>query len=82
MCVSHKTYKEYVDFRIPLTKFSQNARPDFNQKKWKLLYSYMRKWVKEYENHFRIWRDRIYTQRMILILENSGVRIGELRNLK
>ena len=42
----------------------------------------MRKWVKEYENHFRIWRDRLYTQQMVLILGNSGVRVGELRNLR
>ena len=67
---------------IPLPKLKQIPRPDFNSNEWKLLYTYMRKWVKEYENHFRIWRDRLYTQQMVLILGNSGVRVGELRNLR
>ncbi|MDC1087280.1 hypothetical protein OAT44_07680 [Alphaproteobacteria bacterium] len=31
--------------------------------------------MKEYENHFRIWRDRLYTQQMILILGNIGVEV-------
>ena len=67
---------------IPLPKLKQIPRPDFNSNEWKLLYTYMRKWVKEYENHFRIWRDRLYTQQMVLILGNSVVRVGELRKLR
>lgn len=41
----------------------------------------MRKWVDEID-HPRIKRDRFYTQQTVLILGNTGVRVGELRKVR
>lgn len=66
---------------IPIPKLKINPRPDFNQKEWKKLYTFMRKWVDEMD-HPRIKRDRFYTQQTVLILGNTGVRVGELRKVR
>jgi len=47
------------------------------------LYESLRSWVKDAKaTHPRYYRDRFYLQHCVLILCNSGVRIGELRNLR
>ena len=57
------------------------VRPAFTVPEYKQLYTRMRKWIKETENES--WR---YTREMlrdyVLILSNSGMRVGEANNLK
>jgi len=66
---------------IPLPKLKINPRPDFSKNEWRKLYTFMRKWVGDMD-HPRIKRDRFYTQQTILILGNTGVRVGELRTVR
>jgi integrase len=66
---------------IPLPKLKINPRSDFNVKEWRKLYTFMRSWVGDVKHH-RIKRDRFYTQQTILILGNTGVRVGELRKVR
>jgi len=67
---------------LPSFKGKKNARPDFNRNEWRVLYRYMRQHVKEVINNKAHYRDRYYLQQYILILANSGIRVGEARNLK
>ena len=62
-------------------KVQDNRRPAFSGKEWEKLYTEARKWVKEAE-HTAVRRDRFYLQHYILILANSGIRVGEARELK
>ena len=84
-----KGYIESVpDIPAPSTK--PNPRPDFSKQDWKILTDHMRKWVdaeinqqqgKSYKSP-RIHRERFYLQHYILILGNTGIRIGEMRNVR
>jgi integrase len=57
------------------------VRPTFTVPEYKKLYTRMRKWIKETDNES--WR---YTRELlrdyVLILSNSGMRVGEANNLK
>lgn len=57
------------------------VRPAFTVPEYKLLYTRMRSWIKETDNES--WR---YTRELlrdyVLILANSGMRVGEANNLK
>ena len=66
---------------IPLPRLRINPRPDFTLNEWRQLYTFMRKWVNEID-HPRIRRSRFYTQQTILILANTGIRVGELRKIR
>ena len=59
----------------------QNSRPDFPDKEWRTLYTYLRKYVKEAQDKRR-YRERFYLQHYILSLANSGIRVGEARQLR
>ena len=48
---------------------------------WRTLYTYLRRYVKEAQDKRR-HRERFYLQHYILILVNSGIRIGEARHLR
>ena len=84
-----KGYIESVpDIPAPSTK--PNPRPDFSKQDWKILTDHMGKWVdaeinqqqgKSYKSP-RIHRERFYLQHYILILGNTGIRIGEMRNVR
>ena len=75
---------------VPAPSFKRKARPDFNLDEWKKLTTYLRTWVDEpckgerglngldKKRH----RERFYLQHYILILGNTGIRIGEMRNVK
>ena len=67
--------------RIPLPTFRQNSRPDIPEKEWRDLYTYLRLYVKEAQDKRR-YRERFYLQHYILILANSGIRVGEARHLR
>ena len=62
-------------------KVQDNHRPAFTAEEWEKLYTRARKWVKDAE-HKAVKRDRFYLQQYALILANSGIRVGEARDLK
>lgn len=66
---------------IAIPSSRQNSRPDIPEKEWRTLYTYLRKYVKEAQDKRR-YRERFYLQNYILILANSGIRIGEARHLR
>jgi len=62
-------------------KVQDNRRPAFTAEEWEKLYTRARKLVKDAE-HKAVKRDRFYLQQYALILANSGIRVGEARDLK
>jgi len=84
-----KGYIENIP-EIPAPSGKVNPRPDFSKQDWKILTDYMRKWVVDNTkggrgvnglDHKR-HRERFYLQHYILILGNTGIRIGEMRNVR
>ena len=72
----------YIDQppRFAKAKPEANRRPHFNSHDWGRLTRHLREMVKDH--HPRTVRDRTMLYNYILILANTGVRIGEARNLK
>jgi integrase len=66
---------------ITLPTLRQNSRPDIPNNEWSKLYTYLRRYVKEAQDKRR-HRERFYLQHYILILANSGIRVGEARHLR
>ena len=66
---------------IAIPSSRQNSRPDIPDKEWRTLYTHLRKYVKEAQDKRR-YRERLYLQHYILILANSGIRVGEARHLR
>ena len=75
---------------IPAPSLVRNPRPDFSKGDWKILTDHMRDWVdattkggrgKNGLDHKR-YRERFYLQHYILIMGNTGIRIGEMRNVR
>ena len=61
----------------------ENRRPHFGNKDWMKLTRFLREWVKQGKNKSGpILRDRIVLTNYVLILANTGIRVGEARNLK
>lgn len=56
-------------------------RPTFTQDEWKRIYTKARSWVREGEAK-ATWRQRFMTQQYVLILANTGLRVGEARGLR
>ena len=84
--------KGYIETlpNIEAPPLKRNPRPDFSLKDWKILTDYMRDWVssntqglrgKNGLDHKR-YRERFYLQHYILIMGNTGIRIGEMRNCR
>jgi len=69
---------------IELPKEKLKRRPHFTQKEYEKLYVEMRKWVKEGKTKLGgyKWRDRFVLQKYILIMFNTGMRVGEARTLR
>jgi integrase len=65
---------------FPKTKLEGNRRPHFDQKDWAKLTRHLREFVKS--DYPWIVRDRTMLANYVLILANTGVRVGEARNLK
>jgi integrase len=68
--------------KFPSFKGKRNPRPDFTGAEWNRLYKFMRGHVKAVKANKAHYRDRYYLQQYVLILANSGIRVGEARNLK
>ena len=69
---------------ITIPKLKTNGvsrRPTFNLQEWKKITSEMKRWVKEGKPLGK-YRDRFLLQQYVLLMSNSGVRVGEMRNLK
>lgn len=57
-----------------------NRRPTFTLAEWKKITAGMRKWVKAGKQSGH-WRERFVLQQYVLLLSNSGIRIGEMRSV-
>ena len=66
---------------IETPAFKPQRRSTFTETEWQKLYTKARSWVHEAE-HLATWRDRYIAQQAFLILANTGMGVGELRNLR
>ena len=74
---------------IPVPSAEQNPRPDFTKEEWRTLTGFMRKWVNEPCKGTRSvgidrkrHRERFYLQHYVLVMGNTGCRVGEMRSVK
>jgi len=65
---------------FPKIQTNDNRRPHFNNADYNKLTRFMREFVKY--NNPNIVRDRTILINYVLILSNTGIRVGEARNLK
>ena len=75
-CKSNQYIKNDIEIKSPPA--SLNRRPHFDSDEWSIITRNMREWVKDKVNH----RDRLYLTQYMLILANTGIRVGEARTLK
>lgn len=73
---ANKYLKHDVELKAP--PLSKNRRPHFTEPEWNRITRNMREWVKDPRNH----RERLMLTQYMLILVNTGIRVGEARNLK
>jgi integrase len=62
-------------------KAALERRPTFTLDEWRTIYTAARSWVNEGEAK-ATWRQRFVSQQYILVLANTGLRVGELRGLR
>jgi integrase len=74
--------RSYIDAlpRFPKLKTESNRRPHFDQKDWAKLTRHLQEFIKT--NIPKVARDRKMLRDYVLILANTGIRVGEARNLK
>lgn len=65
---------------IPLPKMKVSARPDIPREEWRQLYSFLRTYVSQAKDKQR-YRERFYLQKWVLVMANTGIRVGEMRNV-
>lgn len=66
--------------KFPKVKLESNRRPHFDNADYNKLTRYLREYVKHQNQN--IVRDRTLLINYVLILANTGIRVGEARNLK
>ena len=66
--------------KLPKVRIESNRRPHFDNKDWALLTRQLREFVKS--DNLHIARDRTMLANYVLILANTGIRVGEARKLK
>jgi len=74
-----------IDKKIEIEKPKQSGdrRPHFDLKDWNKLTRFLREWVKQGMNKSGpIHRDRLMLTNYVLILSNTGIRVGEARGLR
>lgn len=74
-----------IDRKVELEKPKHDGdrRPHFDPKDWSKLTRFLREWVKQGINKSGpIHRDRIMLTNYVLILANTGIRVGEARGLR
>ena len=74
-----KFIREVPKFNKPSVK--NNPRPVFDETYYKKLTRYARYWLDQ-SNHTSILRDRTMLWSYVLILSNTGIRVGEARDLE
>lgn len=67
------------DTNAPSAK--SGRRPTFSPQEWKTVRDASVEWVKQGKS-LAVWRDRFMAQHFFLILANTGLRTGELRDLR
>lgn len=65
---------------FPRINSDQSRRPHFNEREWRKITRYLREFVKV-ENK-KTLRDRAMLVNYVLVLANTGIRVGEARSLK
>ena len=71
------------EIRIERPKQDGVRRPHFDAVDWRRLTRFLREWVKQGEHKSGpIYRDRVMLANYVLILANTGVRVGEARGLR
>ena len=65
---------------FPKASIQKNRRPHFDTRDWNKLTRFMREFIKI--NHGPVKRDRNLLINYVLILANTGIRVGEARSLK
>ena len=71
------------EIRIERPKQDGGRRPHFDPIDWRKLTRFLREWVKQGEHKSGpIHRDRLMLASYVLILANTGVRVGEARGLR
>ena len=73
---SNDYLKHEVLFKPP--PMNRKRRPHFTAQEWNIVTRNMREWVKEK----RYERERLMLTQYMLILVNTGIRVGEARNLR
>jgi len=74
----------YISEMVTIQKLKTNGvsrRSTFNLTEWKKITTGMRNWVKEGKSLGK-YRDRFILQQYVLLMSNSGIRVGEMRDLK
>lgn len=80
-CLKRGYITKPISYRKPAT--SDNRRPHFTEKEWGKLTRFLREWVKDGQHKSGpIYRDRLMLTNYVLILANTGIRVGEARTLK
>lgn len=74
----------YIKELIKIPKIKTNGvnrRPTFTLAEWRKITRGMRSWVSKGIDTGH-WRERFLLQQYVLLMSNSGVRVGEMRNLR
>lgn len=74
----------YIDAmpRFPSIRTDHARRPHFGNADWSRLTRHMREFLKVKDGNGKTIRDRTMLVNYVLILANTGIRVGEARNLK
>ncbi|WP_395662437.1 tyrosine-type recombinase/integrase [Aestuariivirga sp.] len=80
-CFRRGYITKQIQFRKP--SVPDNRRPHFDGKDWARLTRFLREWVKGADGKSgAIYRERVMLTNYVLILANTGIRVGEARTLK
>jgi len=77
--------RNLIEKRIEIEKPKDDGtrRPHFDLKDWQKLIRFLREWVKQgIHKSGPIYRDRVMLTNYVLILANTGIRVGEARGLR
>ena len=77
-CVEEGYLKEVP--KLPRINGEQSRRPHFNEKEWRKITRYLREFVKV--DNKKTLRERTMLVNYVLVLSNTGIRVGEARFLK
>ncbi len=77
-CVEEGFLKEVP--KLPRINGEQSRRPHFNEKEWRKITRYLREFVKV--DNKKTLRERTMLVNYVLVLSNTGIRVGEARSLK